>query len=354
MIDEYAQELRFSSFQLSDPQCVMPQQYWDDSELIEERVAVMPINAAHGMTAKQVGDIVRKALFFMYLPKGNKNSPLDGNREIRESELKILAIYLDTAEMYMFRKLKNRTNNGGRYLYGEAALRQMQKARFCCENCSMPNVFTLDIDHIHGRKHDRETYQILCSNCHRHKTATTLEPMSRDYGHADLIRHIEERAILIAKPGRSCYEIVPAGTQLTFILSYRRGNHSAVDLPSADYTLRMVLDEPLLAHKHTNGSLFQTANCCCRLQSITYQLPDEPTDPTVLDILNPITAHSIDSLVHYVNTTFFLNTATPKKDWTLANFVVVSSVRPERSLEEYRQEALPISPFRSSAARKQK
>lgn len=138
-----------------------PEGLFDNPAAIERRAEAVP--AAHQ-------SIVRRALRYMFLTDGPKNSPLHRLKEQRAQELVQLTEHLSKAELLLFRYLKNRTNNGLRATYGAAALRQAQAARFRCQDCRMPDVRTLHLDHVNGRQHDTTTFRLLCANCHNIKS----------------------------------------------------------------------------------------------------------------------------------------------------------------------------------------
>jgi|GEM_PF-4602505 len=141
-----------------------PDSLFDNPDAIERRTETVP--QAHQ-------SIVRRALRYMFLADGPRNSPLHRLKEQRALELAQLAEHLSKAELLLFRYLKNRTNNGLRATYGAAALRQAQVARFRCQDCQMPDVRTLHLDHVNGRQHDTTTFRLLCANCHNIKSRTS-------------------------------------------------------------------------------------------------------------------------------------------------------------------------------------
>jgi hypothetical protein len=101
------------------------------------------------------------ALKYLYMDDGPINLPRD--------RLKLAKPYLDEAERILIQWLQTRTNGSERKNYGKDALIAARRSRYRCQQCTFPDVRTLNLDHVEGRVIGA-SFACLCANCHTIKS----------------------------------------------------------------------------------------------------------------------------------------------------------------------------------------
>jgi hypothetical protein len=84
-------------------------------------------------------------------------------------------------------------DKSGRVLSAEVRDQILTRDRGLCRKCGQPGT---EIDHIAGSSGDLENLQLLCRDCHREKTQSTMVPASPDVV-ASVYHAIQERALEI-------------------------------------------------------------------------------------------------------------------------------------------------------------
>lgn len=135
-----------------DDAYVIDQSWFDDRTALEQRVAA---------AAKEDQGSLRTALAYLYLSDGPVNLPA--------KRRKVALPYLNAAERIALTWLYTRTNGSERKRYGIKVMPAARRACLRCERCGMPDVRTLNLDHIDGRSGPTE-FQVLCANCHHLKS----------------------------------------------------------------------------------------------------------------------------------------------------------------------------------------
>ena len=133
--------------------------YFNNKPALDARAANLPVPADKAF--------FRKALGFLYLTEV-KNSPLEADRLLKSDRRTLLSHYLTPAEWQIFKNL-TKFAHSSRKRYGHAAVQAAREDRYRCRICKMPDVRTLEMDHVNGRS-DTQNFQLLCSNCHKIKS----------------------------------------------------------------------------------------------------------------------------------------------------------------------------------------
>jgi hypothetical protein len=134
-----------------DEAFIIDQSWFDNGTALEQRIAD---------AAMEDQGSLRTALTYLYLSDGPMNLPA--------KRRKVALPYLDVAERIALTWLYTRTNGSERKRYGIRVMPAARRARLRCERCGMPDVRTLNLDHINGRSGPTE-FQVLCANCHHLK-----------------------------------------------------------------------------------------------------------------------------------------------------------------------------------------
>jgi 5-methylcytosine-specific restriction endonuclease McrA len=122
-------------------------------------------------------DFMRAALRYIYLLGASHNSPLavripghtSEQRKARKDGLReLLRQHLGPAERQAFNNL-TKFAHSSRARYGPNAVREARDAGYCCRDCGMPDVRTLEMDHVNGID-DTKNFRLLCANCHNIKS----------------------------------------------------------------------------------------------------------------------------------------------------------------------------------------
>ena len=140
----------------------------NDESAIMARVAMLPVD-------EQV--FMRAALRYIYLLSASHNSPLavripvhtPEQRKTRKNALReLLHQHLSAAERQAFNNLTKYAHSS-RARYGPHAVREARAAGYCCRDCGMSDIRTLEMDHVNGSG-DTTNFRLLCSNCHNIKS----------------------------------------------------------------------------------------------------------------------------------------------------------------------------------------
>lgn len=126
---------------------------FDNPAAIERRAARVALD---GRAA------ARTILRYLYLSDGPANLP--------RNTLLAGVKHLKLAEQKVVRWLYTRTNGKLRHAYGHGVLAAVRRARGRCEDCGLPDVRVLNLDHVHGRKTKNTSFRCLCANCHAIKS----------------------------------------------------------------------------------------------------------------------------------------------------------------------------------------
>jgi hypothetical protein len=153
MVDSTAHEQQIPSGYVIDAS------YFNNQAALDARAAALP--AATDRT------FFRKTLGFLYLAEV-KNSPMEADRPLKADRRALLSQHLSPAEWQIFKNL-TKFAHSSRKRYGHAAVQAARADRYRCRRCKMPDVRTLEMDHVNGRG-DTQNFQLLCSNCHKIKS----------------------------------------------------------------------------------------------------------------------------------------------------------------------------------------
>lgn len=132
---------------------ILPEERFDNASLIETRAEAHP---------PEQRPAFRRAMRYLYMADGAKNLS-------RDQMLACLPT-LEPREKRAIRWIYTRTNGSERKNYGPDSIVAMRKARFRCQRCRFPDVRTLQVDHVTGRKVKPFVFQCLCANCHSIET----------------------------------------------------------------------------------------------------------------------------------------------------------------------------------------
>jgi hypothetical protein len=140
------------SVQIGD-EWILPEERFDNAALIDVRAR------NHDPTKRAA---FSRAMRFLYMSNGAKNLS-------RDQMLACLPT-LEAREKRAIRWIYTRTNGSERKNYGPDSIVAMRKAKFRCQRCGFPDVRTLQVDHVTGRKAKPFVFQCLCANCHSIET----------------------------------------------------------------------------------------------------------------------------------------------------------------------------------------
>lgn len=139
---------------LIDEEFVISEPLFDNSQLIEQRLAAAPAEKR-----TQLGHLLR----YLY-------QKTDGRTNLEKGVIKTVEDLISPAESILVRWLQTRTNGSERKNYGAKSLIAARNAHYRCEKCGFPDIRVLQLDHVDGRRSSETDFMCLCANCHQIKS----------------------------------------------------------------------------------------------------------------------------------------------------------------------------------------